>query len=157
MPLPVVREVVGCSISWFARGSAFFVRQPTSRNMKYLTQFAILIPLIFMTGCAILEENSHRQSVIYSGSQDEVDAEATKAAKSDIARGRPRICYCAGGFANVNRPIGIPQESISLVQDLPKIQLPSFGCLITPEVSRGMRYGMIYNTEILRYLQEHKQ
>jgi len=110
-----------------------------------------------MTGCASLEEDYHRKSVIYNGSQDEVDAEATKAAKSDIARGRPKICYCAAGFGGYNHAIGIPKESISLVQDLPKIQLPSTGCLITPEVMRGMRFGTIYNAEILRYLQEHKK
>ena len=110
-----------------------------------------------MTGCAGLEEDYHRKCVTYNGSQDEIDAAATKAAKGDIARGRPRIFYCAGGFANFNYAIGIPKESIPLVQNLPKIQLPSAGCLITPEISRGIRYGMIYNAEILKYLQEHKK
>ena len=124
--------------------------------MKPLTLFAFSTFVLLATGCASITEDCRRKDVIYNGSEIQVETEALSAARNDIARGRPKICYSAIGFGAINSPIGIPKESISLVQNLSRIQLPNCGCLITPEVSRGMHFGAFYNKEILQYLQTHK-
>lgn len=108
--------------------------------------------LLFVTGC----ESNRREAVLHNGTKEEIEAEAIRDARSDIARGKPRIYYCAAGFGGYNRPVAIPNESLPLVRDLPRIQLPSFGCVITEEVWRGLQFGRIYNQEILRYLQQDK-
>jgi hypothetical protein len=129
--------------------------------MKLFTLLLFSSVSLFVAGCeSLAEKNLHekniedwrRDTVLATGSEDDIKAEAIRDARSDIARGQPRIYYCAGGFVAENMAIGIPEESLPLVRDLPKVQLPGFDCIISKDVSRRLNFGAIYNHEILLYL-----
>ena len=115
--------------------------------MRFLTLFALSICLVLVSGCV-----TRGPKVLSNGSDADIDAEALRIAKADIAAGRPRVCY-AGTIAV--SPVAVPADSFELVRDLPRFPLPC-GCtdrLALPAV----RFAQAYNSEVLRYLQEHKR
>jgi hypothetical protein len=124
--------------------------------MKTLTLFIFTVALLSLISCTNIREETRRKTVLAKGSKAEVEAEALRAARADIAAGRLRICYCDAGFGAINRPVAVPEESLHFVSKLARIQLPSYGCFITEEVARGLHFGTIYNREVLRYLLERK-
>ncbi len=124
--------------------------------MKTLMLFIFTLSLLSMSSCSNIREETGRKSLLAKGSTAEVEAEALRAAKFDIAAGRPKMFYCDAGFGAINRPVSIPEHSLHLVSRLPRVQLPSHGCLITEEVARGLLFGKIYNREVLRYLRERE-
>src|SRR5688572_27592099 len=114
--------------------------------MRLPTLFALGICLAFVGGCV-----TRGPKVLSKGSEAEIEAEALRIAKADIAGGRPRVCYA--GTIGVS-PVGVPAESFTLMRDLPRLPLPC-GCT-DPLALPAIRFAQIYNAEVLRYLQEHK-
>jgi len=115
--------------------------------MRFPTLIVLSICLVFVCGCV-----TRGPKVLAKGSDAEIEAEALRIARADVAAGRPRICY-AGGFAV--SAVAVPAESFDLVRDLPRFPLPC-GCTDPLTLPAG-RFAQIYNTEVLRYLQEHKR
>ena len=124
--------------------------------------------LLFVTGCKSFDErhdeSCRRYEVLHNGGKDEIEAEAIIEARSDLARGNPRIYYISdgGGFGGPPRvadyrAVAIPVESLFLIRDLPKIQWQGRGgCVIFQEDLNRELFCKIYNQEILRHLLEEK-
>jgi hypothetical protein len=112
--------------------------------MRFL---AFSVCLLLAGGCV-----TRGPKVLSKGSDAEIEAEALRIAKADVAAGRPRICY-AGGI--VAFAVGVPNESFDLVRDLPRLPLPC-GCT-DPLTLPAVHFARVYNTEVLRYLQQTKQ
>jgi hypothetical protein len=111
--------------------------------MRTQTLVFLIFSLALAAGCAAWSG----PSVLRKGTNEQLDAEALRVAKEDVAAGRPRVAY-AGTVAS--GPVGVPAESLELVSKLPKFSLPS-GCM-EPMAFRSMRFAHVYNTEILRHL-----
>ena len=116
------------------------------RAMKISTcaLFGICLVLL-LAGCV-----TRGPKVLSAGRDAEIEAEALRIARADIAAGHPRVCY-AGTIAS--GPVGIPAESSELVRDLQRFPLPC-GCT-DPLALPAEHFAQIYNREVLRYLQEH--
>ena len=114
--------------------------------MRIPTLITLAVVLAFAPGCV-----TRGPKVLSKGSDTEIDAEALRAARADIAAGRPRVCYA--GTIGVHA-VGVPSESLHLVTDLPRFPLPC-GCT-DPLALRAYRFAEVYNTEVFHYLQKRK-
>ena len=111
-----------------------------------LSGFLALIVAMALTGCV-----SRGPKVLSNGSDSDVAAEALRIARADIASGRPRVCYA--GTIGV-RAVGIPDKSLHLVRDLPRLPLPC-GCT-DPLALQAYHFAQVYNAEVLSYLKKRK-
>jgi hypothetical protein len=81
--------------------------------------------ILFGPGCSLVAGCATRSPLVLShGSDGEVEAEAVRIARADLAAGRPRVCL-AGTIGTA--PVGIPPDSFESVRGLPRFSLPR-GC-----------------------------
>src|SRR5687768_3884064 len=112
--------------------------EPQTFRAKLLPLVVLTMSFVFMCGCV-----TRGPKVLSKGSDAEIEAEALRIARADIAAGKPKVCY-AGGI--VVSAVGVPAESFELVRNLPRLPLPC-GCT-DPLTQPAQRFAEVYNTEV---------
>lgn len=131
--------------------------QSDKNFMDFTRQKGLLIVLLSLalSGCATMHELMPEEkgpAILENGSPAEIEAAAITDAHADIAANRPRVAY-AGGFAVW--AVGIPNEHLHLVKQLPHVPLPC-GCT-HPLVGEAQIYAGAYNKVILDHLLKFNQ
>ena len=123
----------------------------TAAQEPWMQEAALILVVtpIVLTLHLLGVRTSEGPPILKTGSDAEIRADAVRAARADMAAGKPRVAF-SGGIASW--PIGIPQEHWHLVERLPKVPLPS-GCTV-PYLAQASVYAEAYNKEMLGYLLE---
>jgi len=131
--------------------------QSDKNFMDVLRQKGLLIVLLSLalSGCATTHEWTPEEkgpAILENGSPAEIEAAAIIDARADIAANRPRVAI-TGGY--VAWAVGIPNEQLHLVKQLPPVPLPS-GCT-SPRLAEAEVYARAYNQVILEHFLKPNQ